>query len=297
MPDGFNVHRKLRRPLGRRTDALAEGGHRLRPGRGRSPSARCSPRASTSGSPARTPSAAPSPTATSSSTTRTPASSTRRCRTCKDAKAPFELHNSPLSEIACMGFEYGYSAANPSALVLWEAQFGDFANGGPGDHRQLHRLRRGQVGPDQPPDAAAAARVRGLRAGALERPDRALPGPRRRGQHPDRQPDHRRPVLPPAAPPGADPQGAAADRLHPEGAAAARPRLLDDGRPDRRRVPPHPRRPEGRGPPREGRAPRPLHRQDLLRHGRLGRAATRPRTWRSPGSRCSTPSPRRGSKK
>ena len=95
---------------------------------------------------------------------------------------------------------------------------------GAGDHRQLHRLRRGQVGPDQPPDDAAAARLRGLRAGALERPDRALPGPRRRGQHPDRQPDHRRPVLPPAAPPGADQEGAPADRLHAEGAAAARPR-------------------------------------------------------------------------
>ena len=166
-----------------------------------------------------------------------------------------------------------------------------------GDHRQLHRLRRGQVGPDQPPDAAAAARVRGLRAGALERPDRALPRPRRRGQHPDRQPDHRRPVLPPAAPPGADPQGAPADRLHPEGAAAARPRRLDDGGPDRRRVPPHPRRPEGRGSPREGRAPGPLPGQDLLRHGRLRPPRRAPRTWRSPGSRCSTRSPRRGSKK
>ena len=47
-----------------------------------------------------------------------------------EAKAPFELYNSPLSEIACLGFEYGYSAADPEALVLWEAQYGDFANAG-----------------------------------------------------------------------------------------------------------------------------------------------------------------------
>ena len=43
-------------------------------------------------------------------------------------QVPFELYNSPLSEYACLGFEYGYAVASPEALVLWEAQFGDFVN-------------------------------------------------------------------------------------------------------------------------------------------------------------------------
>ena len=235
VPESFTIHRKLRKPLAKRIDALEKGGIEF----------------------GHAEALAFATLLTEGVHIRLTGQDTERgtfshrhlvlhdentgleycpMQNLEEASAPFELYNSPLSETACLGFEYGYSAATPERAGPLGGAVRRLRQRRPGDHRQLHRLRRGQVGPDQPPHPAAPARLRGLGARALERPHRALPGARRGGQHPHRQPEHRRPVLPPAAPPGADPQAAAADRLHPEGPAAPRPRRRHAGGADRGRA-------------------------------------------------------------
>jgi multifunctional 2-oxoglutarate metabolism enzyme len=126
-PEGFNVHRKLRRPLAKRLEAIEQGGIDFG-------HAEALAFGSLLGEGVHI-------RLTGQDTERGTFSHRHLVlhdentglrytpmQNLQDASAPFELYNSPLSEIACLGFEYGYSAATPSALVLWEAQFGDFAN-------------------------------------------------------------------------------------------------------------------------------------------------------------------------
>ena len=130
-PEGFTVHPKLVKQLERRREALADG----EPARGidwAHAEALAFASLLTEGTPIRL---------TGQDTER--GTFSQRHLVLHDAKtgqtvcpiqslpealAPFELHNSPLSELACMGFEYGYSQEAPETLVLWEAQFGDFVN-------------------------------------------------------------------------------------------------------------------------------------------------------------------------
>jgi 2-oxoglutarate decarboxylase len=129
VPASFSIHRKLRKPLSRRTDAMDAGGIEF----------------------AHAEALAFASLLTEGVHVRMTGQDTERgtfsqrhlvlhdektglkyapIQHLKDAKAPFELHNSPLSETACLGFEYGYASSDPDSLVIWEAQFGDFANAG-----------------------------------------------------------------------------------------------------------------------------------------------------------------------
>jgi pyruvate/2-oxoglutarate/acetoin dehydrogenase E1 component len=100
-----------------------------------------------------------------------------------DARGKFEIYNSPLSETAVLGFEYGFSTALPEALVLWEAQFGDFVNVAQPIIDQFIASDRAKWRQDSSGGASPPARLRGAGSGAFECPARKVSAALRRRQH------------------------------------------------------------------------------------------------------------------
>ncbi|HEU4701363.1 MAG TPA: multifunctional oxoglutarate decarboxylase/oxoglutarate dehydrogenase thiamine pyrophosphate-binding subunit/dihydrolipoyllysine-residue succinyltransferase subunit, partial [Conexibacter sp.] len=128
VPDGFNVHPKLKRPLEQRREAVgADGGITWAHAESLAFASLL-----TEGAPVRL-TGQDAERGTFSQrhlVLHDPKTGQEYCpiQHLPSALAPMELHNSPLSEMAALGFEYGYSQEGPETLVLWEAQFGDFVN-------------------------------------------------------------------------------------------------------------------------------------------------------------------------
>ena len=184
-----------------------------------------------------------------------------------EQQASFEIRNSPLSEYACVGFEYGYSTQQSEALVLWEAQYGDFFNGAQIIVDQFIAAGQAKWGQTSRLTLLLPHAYEGGGPGTLERASGALSAARRGRQFARRRAVDCKQLLSLAADAGALADRRTAGRFDPEVAAARRKRGRTPRRDGRRIVCAGDRRP-ARDRSRTHRAADSLQRQNLSRSGR-----------------------------